>query len=167
MEEKKNKKNMPAVIIYSDGSSRGNPGRGGYGTRMEYRDPEGKMHVREMSRGYRHTTNNRMELLGAIAGLEALTCPCRVSLYSDSQYLVKAFQQNWIEGWVRRGWKNASGQPVKNPDLWKRLLRAMEPHEVTFHWVKGHDGNPGNERCDQLATAAADGDDLQEDTAAV
>ena len=98
-----------------------------------------------------------MELLGAIAGLESLKRPCRVTVYSDSQYLVNAFAQHWVEGWLRRGWKTASKQPVKNVDLWKRLLAAKEPHEVRFVWVKGHAGHPENERCDQLATAAAAG----------
>ena len=114
--------------------------------------------------GYRKTTNNRMELMAAIAGLEALNRPCQVNLYSDSKYLVDAFNQHWIENWVRKGWKRGKNEPVKNIDLWKRLLAAKEPHQVTFIWVKGHDGHPQNERCDALATGAADGEDLAEDT---
>ena len=151
------------VDIFSDGSSRGNPGPGGYGSVLRFVDTKGGLHEKELSEGFECTTNNRMELLGAIVALEALNRPCRVDLYSDSQYLVNAFNKNWVEGWQRRGWKNAQKQPVKNPDLWTRLLAAMEPHEVTFHWVKGHAGHPENERCDALATAAADGADLKPD----
>lgn len=153
------------VDIYTDGAARGNPdGPGGYGTVLEYRDTKGNLHTKELSRGYRKTTNNRMELMAAIAGLEALNRPCQVNLYSDSKYLVDAFNQHWIENWVRKGWKRGKNEPVKNIDLWKRLLAAKEPHQVTFIWVKGHDGHPQNERCDALATGAADGEELAEDT---
>ena len=153
------------VDIYTDGAARGNPeGPGGYGTVLEYRDTKGNLHTKELSRGYRKTTNNRMELMAAIAGLEALNRPCQVNLYSDSKYLVDAFNQHWIDSWVRKGWKRGKTEPVKNIDLWKRLLAAKEPHQVTFIWVKGHDGHPQNERCDALATGAADGEDLAEDT---
>lgn len=153
------------VDIYTDGAARGNPeGPGGYGTVLEYRDTKGNLHTKELSQGYRKTTNNRMELMAAIAGLEALNWPCQVNLYSDSKYLVDAFNQHWIENWVRKGWKRGKNEPVKNIDLWKRLLAAKEPHQVTFIWVKGHDGHPQNERCDALATGAADGEDLAEDT---
>jgi ribonuclease HI len=152
------------VSIYTDGSARGNPeGPGGYGAIIVFIDSQGKEHQREYSAGYKKTTNNRMELMAAIAGLEALTKPCEVHLYSDSQYLVKAFNENWLEGWIKKGWKRGKNEPVKNIDLWKRLLKAMESHKVTFHWVKGHNGHPMNERCDILATTAADGTDLLED----
>lgn len=152
------------VKIYTDGAARGNPdGPGGYGTVLEYVDTKGNLHTREYSQGYVKTTNNRMELMAAIVGLEALTKPCQVELYSDSKYLVDAFNQHWIDGWLRKGWKRGKNEPVKNVELWKRLLKAKEMHQVTFHWVKGHDGHPQNERCDQLATAAADGDALIED----
>lgn len=144
------------VIIYSDGSSRGNPGNGGYGTRIEYTDNSGQLHVREYSEGFKSTTNNRMELLGAIIGFEALITPCDVTFISDSQYVIKAFTDNWIPGWVKRGWKNSKGEKVKNRDLWERLIKATKPHNVTFQWIKGHAGHPGNERCDELATIAAD-----------
>ena len=146
------------VRIFTDGAARGNPdGPGGYGTILEYVDRTGKLHTREYSGGFKQTTNNRMELLAAIVGLEALTRPCEVELYSDSKYLVDAFNQHWIDSWVKRDWKRGkSGEPVKNIPLWKRLLAAMEPHEVTYIWVKGHAGHPQNERCDQLATQAAD-----------
>ncbi len=144
------------VILYSDGSSRGNPGPGGYGTILQYTDRAGVLHEKEISEGFRDTTNNRMELMGVIAGLEALVKPCSVDVWSDSQYVIKAFNDHWIDGWKKRGWKKADGKPVLNEELWKRLLLAAEPHEITWHWVKGHDGHPENERCDALATAAAD-----------
>ena len=151
------------VTIFSDGASRGNPGPGGYGTVLLYVGPSGKQHKLELSCGYKLTTNNRMELLGAIAGLEALKRPCKVEIHSDSQYVVNAFNRNWIAGWRARGWRTANKQPVKNIDLWERLLSAMEPHEVTWVWVKGHAGDEYNERCDELATMAADGDMLATD----
>ena len=138
------------VTIYSDGACLGNPGPGGYGTVMLAGD-----HRRELSAGFKRTTNNRMELLGAIVGLEALKRPCTVTVFSDSQYVVNAFVKDWIAGWEKRGWKTASKQPVKNQDLWQRLLRAVEPHKVAWQWVRGHDGNVENERCDVLAVAAA------------
>ena len=134
-------KDVMDVTLYSDGSSRGNPGPGGYGTILRYRAPSGAVHEKEFSEGFSCTTNNRMELLGCIVGLEALRRPCTVTVYSDSQYLVNAFNQNWVAGWLKRGWKNASKQPVKNVDLWKRLLAAKEPHTVKFVWVKGHAGH--------------------------
>ena len=152
------------VTIYTDGSARGNPdGPGGYGTILQFVDSKGQLHEREYSAGYKKTTNNRMELMAAIVGLEALTKPCDVKLYSDSKYLTDAFNQKWIDGWIRKGWKRSGNEPVKNVDLWKRLLKAMEPHQVTFLWVKGHAGHPENERCDQLATSAADGTSLLDD----
>lgn len=152
------------VTIFTDGAARGNPdGPGGYGTILQYVDPTGTLHEREFSAGYKKTTNNRMELMAAIIGLEALRKPCRVDLYSDSKYLTDAFNQKWIDSWQKKNWKTSSGSAVKNRELWERLLRAMEPHSVSFHWVKGHDGHPENERCDQLATSAADGDELLDD----
>ena len=148
------------VKIYADGAARGNPdGPGGYGTILTYEDAKGTLHVREYSQGYVRTTNNRMELMAVIAGLEALNRPCRVEVYSDSQYVTNAFNRHWIDSWVKRGWKRSSGQ-VKNTDLWQRLLKAKEPHEVQFIWVKGHAGHEQNERCDFLATSAADGGNL-------
>ena len=152
------------VTIFTDGAARGNPdGPGGYGTILQYVDPAGTLHEREFSAGYKKTTNKRMELMAAIIGLEALRKPCRVDLYSDSKYLTDAFNQKWIDSWQKKNWKTSSGNAVKNRELWERLLRAMEPHSVSFHWVKGHDGHPENERCDQLATSAADGDELLDD----
>ena len=152
------------VKIFTDGSARGNPdGPGGYGTVLQYVDGAGKLHEKELSGGYKKTTNNRMELMAAIVGLEALNRPCQVELYSDSAYLVNAFNQNWIDGWVQKGWTRGKKEPVKNVDLWKRLLEAKQPHEVVFIWVKGHAGHPENERCDKLATSAADGENLMDD----
>lgn len=155
---------MTEVTIYTDGAARGNPdGPGGYGTVLSFIDAKGEEHILELSCGYQKTTNNRMELMAAIAGLEALNRPCKVDLYSDSQYLVKAFNEHWIDSWLKKGWKNSQKQPVKNVDLWKRLLEAKKQHQVIFHWVKGHNGHPQNERCDRLATTAADGENLLTD----
>lgn len=151
------------VNMYTDGSARGNPGPGGYGTVLEYTDTRGILHVREYSEGYEQTTNNRMELMGVIAGLEALTKSCEVDVYSDSQYVVKAFTEQWIDGWLKKNWKLNTSNPVKNIDLWKRLLKASERHQVSFHWIKGHAGHPQNERCDTLATQAADNENRQKD----
>lgn len=152
------------VKIYTDGAARGNPdGPGGYGTVLEYVDSKGNLHTKELSQGYKKTTNNRMELMAVIAGLEALNRPCEVELYSDSKYVVDAFNQHWIDGWLKKGWKRGKNEPVKNVDLWKRLLAAKEKQQVKFIWVKGHDGHQQNERCDMLATTAADGTDLIDD----
>ena len=149
------------VKIYTDGAARGNPdGPGGYGTVLECVDTKGQLHKKELSQGYKKTTNNRMELMAVIAGLEALNRSCEVEVYSDSQYGVNAFNQHWVDGWIKKGWKRGKNEPVKNVDLWKRLLEAKQKHSVTFHWVKGHDGHPQNERCDELATTAADGTNL-------
>jgi ribonuclease HI len=154
---------MQKVTLYSDGAARGNPGPGGYGTILTFTDTKGTLHKKEFSQGYNCTTNNRMELLGVITGLSALKHPCQVDVYSDSKYVVDAFNQHWIEGWLKRGWKNSKKEPVKNQDLWVKLLKAKEPHAVTFHWVKGHAGHAENERCDELATTAADGSGRIED----
>ena len=150
---------MKTVTIYTDGACSGNPGPGGWGAILQYGEFR-----KELSGGEAHTTNNRMELLGVISALEALNRPCDVEVHSDSQYVCNAFNQHWVEGWIRRGWKTSQKKPVKNVDLWKRLLAAKQPHNVTFHWVKGHAGHEFNERCDQLATAAADGEGRACDT---
>jgi ribonuclease HI len=144
------------VTIYTDGSSRGNPGPGGYGAVLLYTDRTGTLHKKEVSEGFENTTNNRMELMAAIAALEALNRPCEVDLYSDSKYLTDAFNQHWIEAWIKRGWKKADKSDVLNVDLWERLLAAAKPHSIRWIWVRGHAGNPMNERCDELATKAAD-----------
>ena len=147
------------VEIYSDGSARGNPdGPGGYGTILRYVDAKGEVHEKELSAGYDKTTNNRMELMGAIVGLEALNRPCDVEMFSDSKYVISAFNEGWLDNWQKRGWKTAGNKPVKNVELWKRLLEAAAPHGIRWNWVKGHAGHSENERCDQLATTAADQD---------
>lgn len=144
---------MKSIEIFTDGSSRGNPGPGGYGTIVRY-----GQHVRELAQGFVRTTNNRMEILAAVAGLEILKEPCHVKVYSDSRYLVDAQTKGWVEGWKKRDWVKKDKKAVKNVDLWKRLGTAAEGHEIDWIWVKGHAGHEMNERCDQLATEAADGE---------
>lgn len=152
------------VKIYTDGSARGNPdGPGGYGSVLKCIDGLGQEHIREYSGGFKKTTNNRMELLAVIIGLEALTKPSEVEVVSDSKYVTDAFNKKWIDNWQAKNWKTSTKQPVKNIDLWKRLLEAKEMHQVVFTWVKGHAGHEENERCDYLATTAADGKNLPED----
>lgn len=154
------------VKIYTDGSARGNPdGPGGYGTVLTYIDSKGMLHKKELSEGFKKTTNNRMELMAVIKGLEALQKPCSVEVYSDSKYVVDAFNQHWIDNWQKKNWVRGKNDPVKNVDLWKRLLEAMKNHTVSFIWVKGHNGHEMNERCDFLATSAADGNHLKDDVA--
>ena len=148
------------VQIYTDGAARGNPGNGGFGALLRFRDANGQIHERELSEGFQLTTNNRMELLGVIRAFQALKHPCRVHVQTDSKYVADAFNKDWISSWKRKGWKNAKREPVANRDLWEELLAAMDGHEVTFTWIKGHAGHVENERCDALATAAADGDAL-------
>lgn len=142
------------VEIYTDGSSRGNPGAGGYGTILKF----GK-HEKELSEGFRLTTNNRMELLAVIKGLEALTRDgLPVTVFSDSKYVVEAVEKRWVFGWEQKGFKDK-----KNPDLWRAFLQLYRKHKVKFVWIKGHNNHKYNERCDQLATAAADGKHLHVD----
>jgi ribonuclease HI len=140
----------PHVDIFTDGGAIGNPGPGGYGVILRCGDL-----VREISGGYRLTTNNRMEIMAAIVGLEALKRPSRVTIHTDSQYLANAMTENWARKWRARGWKRAGGQPALNPDLWERLLQLADQHEVRFHWIRGHAGHPENERADRLAVQAA------------
>ena len=148
------------VVIFTDGAARGNPdGPGGYGAVIRIRNEKGGILEKELSGGYPHTTNNRMELMGVIAALEEigrLGEPCEGLIYSDSRYVVDAFLKNWITNWKKNGWVTASKTPVKNQDLWMRLLDAIAPHRMSFRWVKGHADHPENERCDRLATSAAD-----------
>jgi len=148
------------VSIYTDGACTGNPGPGGYGVILEY---GGKR--REMSGGYRRTTNNRMELTAAIVGLQALRYPCDVTLYTDSRYLANGIQKGWARSWRAKGWRLASGEPALNVDLWSKLLDLCDLHQVTFEWVRGHAGHDQNERCDELSVAAARGPDLPPDEA--
>jgi ribonuclease HI len=146
---------VPVISVYTDGSARGNPGPGGYGIVFM-----AGAHYKEMSAGFRLTTNNRMELWSVCVALEVLKYPgSHVTIFSDSQYVVHAVEKNWIGGWVRRNWKN-----VKNPDLWKRYIAAAGRHQVKFVWIKGHNGHQFNERCDQLAVQAATGQNLQVDS---
>ena len=147
------------VYIYSDGSAKGtSDGPGGYGTIVRYMTENNKIdRVMEYTEGFKVTTNNRMELMGTIIGLESLTQPSDVIIFSDSKYVVDAFNHDWISNWLSNGWVTANRQPVKNTDLWKRLLEAKKPHDCTFVWVKGHNGHPENERCDYLAQSSSNG----------
>lgn len=154
---------MTHVDIFTDGSSRGNPGPGGYGAIIRFANSKGEVFEKEYSGGYKLTTNNRMELLGVITAFEALTRPCEVTVTSDSAYVINAFNEGWLASWIANGWRRGK-KPLLNVDLWQRLNEAVKDHEVTWVWVKGHDGHPENERCDALATAAADGDDLLVDS---
>ena len=139
---------QPHVTIHTDGACSGNPGPGGWGAILTFGDRE-----KELKGGEAHTTNNRMELMAAIAALEALTRPCRVDLYTDSQYL-RGGITGWIHGWKKNGWRTADKKPVKNVDLWQRLDEALKRHTVQWHWVRGHAGHPENERADALAREA-------------
>ena len=138
----------PRVEIFTDGACSGNPGPGGWGAVLRYKESE-----KELSGGERATTNNRMEMMAAIMALEALKRPSKVDLYTDSNYLRDGIMK-WIHGWKRNGWKTADKKQVKNVDLWQRLELAIERHDVTWHWVKGHAGHPENERADLLARIA-------------
>ncbi len=142
---------MNEVTIYTDGACSGNPGPGGYGTVLIY-----NAHRKEISEGFKQTTNNRMEINGVIAGLEALKRPCSVTLYSDSRYVVDAIEKGWAARWRRNNWMRNKEEPALNADLWERLLVLLEKHNVKFNWVKGHAGNKENERCDELARKAAE-----------
>ena len=141
---------MKRVEIFTDGACKGNPGPGGWGALIRMGTRE-----KEVSGGERLTTNNRMELMAAIKALEALTRPCRVRLTTDSNYVRDGIMK-WIHGWQRNGWKTADRKPVKNAELWQELLAATKPHQVEWHWVKGHSGHAENERVDELACAAAE-----------
>jgi ribonuclease HI len=140
---------MKKIEIHTDGACLGNPGPGGWAALLRY-----KAHERELAGGEPDTTNNRMELMAAIRGLEALSEPCEVMLQTDSQYVRQGITE-WMPGWIRRGWKTAGGDPVKNRDLWERLHAATGKHRIDWRWVKGHNGDPDNERVDELARLAA------------
>src|SRR6056297_2876091 len=143
---------MPELFAFTDGACSGNPGPGGWGALLQARDGESVLRERELSGGEAHTTNNRMELLAAIAALEALERPSDITMVTDSAY-VKGGITEWISGWKRRGWITSTKKPVKNEDLWRRLDEAAARHDVTWEWVKGHAGHPENERADELARA--------------
>ena len=143
------------VTIYTDGACSGNPGPGGYGSVLQYGD-----NSKELSGGFRRTTNNRMELLAVIEGLQSLKRPCEVTVFSDSKYIVDAVNKGWARRWQANGWKRNKRERALNPDLWAKLLKLLAAHKVSMQWVKGHAGNPGNERADALAVAASQDDDL-------
>lgn len=151
---------MRHVDIFTDGAAKANPrGPGGYAAIVKVYKKDSAVEyesVEEFAGGYPKTSNNKMELMGVIVGLESLKNPSMVRLYSDSSYVVNAFNQHWIRNWKKNGWRTSRGGHVKNQDLWNRLLKAMEPHKIAFVWVKGHDGNPDNERCDFLASTMCD-----------
>lgn len=149
---------MKKITIYSDGACSGNPGPGGYGVILKFNDI-----TKELSGGFKNTTNNRMEIMGAIIGLEALKEHCDVTIVTDSQYLVNAIEKGWARKWKSQGWMRNKKEPALNPDLWERLLLLLSKHTVTFQWVRGHNGHPENERCDELAVEAANGQNLPED----
>ena len=149
---------MKSVTIYTDGACSGNPGPGGYGVILESRG-----YKKELSAGYKKTTNNRMELRAVIAGLEALKEKCQVNIYSDSKYIVDAIKNGWARRWKANNWYRNKKEKALNPDLWDQLLTLIANHQVNFHWVRGHAGHPENERCDELAVAAAAGKNLIED----
>ena len=139
---------MKKIEMFTDGACSGNPGPGGWGTILRFGTVE-----KELSGGESMTTNNRMELTAVIRGLEALKEPCRVTVTTDSRYVVDGIEKGWAKGWRARGWVKSDKKPALNPELWGRLLDLLEQHEVTFRWIKGHAGHPENERCDQLAVA--------------
>lgn len=140
--------NKKTVTIYTDGACSGNPGPGGWGAVLQYKGVE-----KEISGGEKETTNNRMELTAVISALECLKEPCVVELYSDSRYVIDALEKGWAEGWRKKGWKRSGKEPALNPDLWETLLNLVEKHEMHYHWVKGHEDNVYNNRCDELAVA--------------
>ncbi len=140
---------LKAVELFCDGACSGNPGPGGWGAILRFEAAE-----RELSGSEPHTTNNRMELMACIAGLDALKEPCRVRVTTDSQYLAKAFGDGWLEKWQKNGWRTSSKQPVKNRELWERLIELSRKHRLSWHWIRGHAGHAENERCDALAVAA-------------
>ena len=140
---------MKKVFLFSVGACSGNPGPGGYGVILRYKDTE-----KEFSGGEPETTNNRMELMGVITGLSALKEPCEVLVTTDSKYVVDSITKGWVYSWQKKGWVKSDKKPALNVDLWKKLLPLLEIHKVTFNWVKGHAGHPENERCDALAVEA-------------
>ena len=151
------------VVIYSDGACSGNPGHGGYGAVLLFLK-EDILYTKELSQGYKLTTNNRMELMGVIRALQVLKRPSRVSIYSDSKYVVDAVNKSWLKSWKKRGWKNSTKKDVKNQDLWKELDEQLSIHDIKFFWVKGHAGELYNEQCDTLAVNASRSLELKKDS---
>jgi ribonuclease HI len=151
---------QPKIVdIFTDGACSGNPGRGGYGALLQFSGKE-----QELSQGYLHTTNNRMELRGVIAALSSLKEPCQVNLYCDSEYVIKAVSKGWLDSWRKNSWRKSDKKPVANRDLWQELLPLLEKHQVKFNWVRGHSGHSENERCDALAVAASQSREVIEDS---
>ena len=148
-------KKKPVVNIYSDGGAAPNPGKGGYGVILEYKGIK-----KELIQGYKNTTNNRMELMGAIRGIESLKTASIVHVYTDSSYVVNAVEKKWINNWYAKNWYRTKTEKIISPKLWKRLHELLQIHEITFHWIKGHNGHPENERCDFLATQAREMESL-------
>ena len=149
---------LKEINMYTDGASSGNPGPGGYGVILKYKD-----HIKELSAGFRKTTNNRMELKAVIEGLKSLKGKCKVNIFSDSKYIVDAIELEWIYKWKSFGWKRNKKQKLLNPDLWKELFDLLQKHEIKFFWVRGHNGHPENERCDYLAVKASQQPNLPAD----
>lgn len=142
-------KPIKAIQVFSDGACSGNPGPGGWGAILRYKNNE-----KEISGGQKNTTNNQMELMAVISALETLKEPCQVEIFTDSQYIANAFNKGWLAAWQKNGWRTSGKKPVKNKELWERLVIQAEKHELQWSWVRGHSGHPENERCDQLAVAA-------------
>lgn len=149
---------MKEITLFTDGACSGNPGPGGYGAILKYGHD-----TKELSGGYRNTTNNRMELMAVIAGLSQLKEPCKVCVVTDSRYVVDAVEKGWLARWASNHWMRNKKEKALNVDLWKRLLRLLDTHDVSFTWIRGHSGHPENERCDRLAVSAAATPQLQDD----
>ena len=143
--------NLESIVIYTDGACRGNPGIGGYGSILTYNG-----HEKRISGYCSSTTNNRMEITAVIEAIKCVNRPCHITIYTDSRYVVDAIEKGWLDNWMANGWKNSSGKPTKNIDLWKELRQLMEIHEVEFVWVKGHAGHYYNEECDRMANVEMD-----------
>ena len=150
---------MKKIILYSDGACSSNPGAGGWSAILKFKET-----TKELSKGYRNTTNNRMELMGILEPLQLLKESCDVSIYTDSMYIVNSVTKGWLQGWVKKGWKRSDKEPVANIDLWKTMLELLEVHQLNFNWVKGHSEHKENERCDELAVLARKKDNLNIDT---
>ncbi|MBI3583801.1 MAG: ribonuclease HI [Nitrospinae bacterium] len=146
---------MKNIFIYADGACRGNPGPGGYGVLLKYNDRFGKVTAKEVKGAEENTTNNKMELTAAIMGLKTLKEPCHVTIVSDSNYLIQGMTK-WVNSWLKKGWKTADKMPVKNRELWEKLIVLSKRHKIEWKWIKGHNGHPENERADELANEAID-----------
>ena len=148
------------VEVYTDGACSNNPGVGGYGAILFYKDSNGQVHEKKLSKGFNMTTNNRMELMAVIDALSVLKKPCKVKLYSDSKYVIDSINQKWLDGWIKKNWRLNTNNPVKNIDLWKKFIEVSKIHEIEFIWVKGHASNKFNEMCDKMAVEARNSSNL-------